>query len=449
MKNGYISLLIIFALFFLVGCENPSPFSNTPDEDTTMLWPACDSTGFWGYINEKGEMVIPAKFDRTYGFSGGIAKVVLDDDGIPMPPQTYQQYYEGYPQAFIDKHGNILLALPNDKVFYDNYFYYGCCRYGGMGAIGMMDNNFNAFIPDKYDSGINLGIMTKDGLASSVLGYFNKSGKLAISAYINGNDGNAYEYLGNFCDGIAVVGEYVELHDNYGSIDKKYGAINTKGKIVIDTVYQYLQSVGNDRLLYRLKGGDTHLGLMDTRGNIITEESILVDRYVSFFGDGGLMPVREMDDDYPIGYNYYKYGYVDINGTLQIPYQYSSAEPFCNGYAWVLAPNEKNQTVYKLINLQGQVVLELDGQWPASHISGNYHNGLCLIMDQIQDQYWYHYINLKGDVIYSWPQEPINQQNSAPGIPEHMKPDCRELMLQRFEGTPYYSLALQCAQMKD
>lgn len=449
MKNGYISLFIIFALFFLVGCENPSPFSNTPDEDTTMLWPAGDSTGFWGFINEKGEMVIPAKFERTYGFSGGMAKVVLDDDGIPMLPLGYQQYYEGHQQAFIDIHGNILFALPNDKVFSDNYFYYGCCRYEGMGSIGMMDNNFNAFIPDdQYSWKINLGIMTKDGLASSVLGYFNKSGKLAISAYINGNDGNAYEYLGDFCDGIAVVGDYVELHDNYGSIDKKYGAINTKGKIVIDTIYKYLQSVGNDRLVFRLRDDDGHVGLMDTKGNIITEPSILITRE-GFFGDGGLMPVIGYENGVPTIENR-KYGYIDKNGTLQIPYQYYRAEPFFNGYAWVEAPNDKNEIVSMLINLQGQVVLELEPlQEPASHISGNYHNGLCLIFDTKQYPYWYHYMDLQGEVIYSWPQEPINQQNSAPGIPEHMKPDCRELMLQRFEGTPYYPLALQCAQMND
>lgn len=452
MKNGYISLLIILASFFLVGCETPSLYSNTPDEDSTMLWPACDSTGFWGFINEKGEMVIPAKFERTYGFSGGMAKVVIDEDGVPMPPKTYREYYEGHQQAFVDIHGNVLFALPNDKAFTDNYCYYGCCRYEGMGFQGMMDHNFNAFIPvEQYGRGLNLGVMTKDGLASSSLGYFNRSGKLAISAYINGKDGKAYEYLGDFCDGIAVVGTYTHTHGIYGTIDKKYGAINTRGKIVIDTIYRYLRSVGNDRLVYKLNDSvGSYVGLMDTRGNIITEESILVDSYVSFFGDGGLMPVRELDDDYPIGYNYYKYGYVDINGTLQIPYQYSSAEPFCNGYAWVKAPNDKNEYVSKLINLQGQVVLELElFQEPASFISGNYHNGLCLIFDTRQYPSRYHYMNLKGEIICSWPQEPIDQQNSAPGVPKHMQPDFKEQMLQHFEGTPYYPLALQCAQTKD
>ena len=443
MKNGYISLLIIFALFFLVGCENPSPFSNTPDEETTMLWPAGDSTGFWGFINDKGEMVIPAKFERTYGFSGGMAKVVLDDDGIPMPSYIgYQANLMGHQQAFIDKHGKILFSLPQYYAFTDHYFYYGCCRFGCVDNIGMMDTHFNPIIPDGKYSGIRLGVMTKDGLASSVLGYFNKAGELVISSHINGVDGNIYEKRDDFCDGLAVVEDYMDLND-MSLVYDRYCAINTKGEVVIDTIYKFLQSAGNDRLLYRLKNGDYHAGLIDTQGNIITEPFITIE-YNSFFGDGGLMPVKENN----VGANA-KYGYIDKNGTLQIPYQYEYAEPFCNGYAWVRARNENSIVVCTLINLQGQKILELEPmQEPASNVCGYYHNGLCLIFDW-NKPYWYYYMNLQGEVIYSWPQEPVNQKNSDRRIPEHMKPDHKELMLQRFEGTPYYPLALQCAQMKD
>lgn len=87
-------------------------------------------------------------------------------------------------------------------------------------------------------------------------------------------------------------------------------------------------------------------------------------------------------------------------------------------------------------------------QEPASNVCGYYHNGLCLIFDWNQP-YWYYYMNLQGEVIYSWPYKPADQQNTAPEVLEYMKPNFKEQMLQRFEGTPYYSLALQCAQMKD
>ncbi len=430
MKNGNISLLFILAACCLVSCENQ--FSNTPEEDTTMLWPAGDSTGFWGFINEKGEMVIPAKYDRTYGFSGGMAQVYIDLDGKPLP--TYISYETSVitssQHAFINKRGEILFSLPEDKGFFDHYFYYGCCRYGGMRSIGMMNNHFNAFIPE-YESGINLGVMTKDGLASSVLGYFNKAGKLVIPSYINGVDGNTYDKMYDFCDGIAVVYDYIDMADMYTTYHR-YGAINTKGELVIDTVYAFLQSVGCNRLVYTRKDGDySYVGLMDTQGNIITEPCIRRDWY-SFFGEGGLMPVGIYQDGA-------QYGYMDINGNMQIPYKYAYATPFCNGYAWVL--NEG----FKLINMQDEVVLSLD-LWQIPYYDYGFREGLCRVFYNDNKTRMYQYINLQGEIIYSWPYEPDSQGNNAPQKHEF---DRKDMLLRLFEGTPYYSLALQCAQMKD
>ena len=389
MKHAYISLFVILASLCMVGCENPS--SVTP-EDTTHLWPAGDSTGYWGFINDKGEMVIPAKYDRTYGFSGGMAQVYIDVDGKPLPSYiSYETTVMTSQHAFINKKGEILFSLPEGKGFVDHYFTYGFCRYGGWGSIGMMDTNFNPVIPDnQYYSGIRLGVMTKDGLASSVLGYFNKTGELVISAYINGKDGNIYEERNDFCDGIAVVADFIDLTD-MNTMYNRYGAINTKGELVIDTVYPFLQSVGANRLVYQKKGGDySLLGLMDTKGNIITEPCIRRDDY-SFFGDGGLMPVAIYQDGL-------KYGYMDVNGNMQIPNKYAYATPFENGYAWVLVQNEG----YKLINLQDEVVLSLD-MWQTPFFDYGFRNGLCLVFYNDNQTRIYQYINLKGEVIYSWP----------------------------------------------
>lgn len=431
--------LLLFTLALaVIACENP--FSNTPDEDTTMLWPAGDSTGYWGFINEKGEMVIPAKYDRTYGFSGGMAQVYIDVDGKPLPSYMgYETSVMSSKHALINKRGEILFTLPEDKGFVDHYFYYGCCRYGGLRSRGMMNNNFNPFIPDdKYHEGIRLGVMTKDGLASSVLGYFNKSGELVISSFINGVDGNMYDRWDDFCDGIAVVEDYIDVAD-MNTTYQRYGALNTKGEVVIDTVYTFLQSVGCNRLVYHGKDGDFDLlGLMDTQGNIITEPFIHRDGY-SFFGDGGLMPVYE----YRTGEGR-RYGYIDPNGNLQIPYQYEYAEPFCNGYAWVYTHDENGFTVYKLIDLQGQVILELDKtQYPAGNISGGYRNGLCLIAVRNQVSYFYQYINLQGEVVYSWPMNPNTPDSNVPEKLDPTSIDYDEMLLRLFEGTNYYPLAEQ------
>ncbi len=430
------TMLVITSALILLCCNGP--LSQTPDEDTTMLWPAADSTGFWGFINEKGEMVIPAKYDRTYGFSGGVAKVIIDEDGQPMPAYVgYQANLIGSKQAFINTKGKIVYTLPDNLVFNDHYFYYGCCRFGDEHIQGMIDSKFNYIITfDTKNNGIRLGIMTKDGLASSAVGYFDKSGHVVISRYINSVDGEMYYYLYDFCDGVAVVNKW--WYDNAGSYNR-YGAINTKGELVIDTIYRSLQSVGNGRLLYKLDNGDSDCwGLMDTQGNIITKP--FLNDNIFFYGDGGLMPVKGDGG----------YGYIDINGDLQIPYQYIAATPFCEGKAWVLI----SDGYWQLINLKKEVLLTLDSGWdmPCTIFPANgAHNGLCLIRndkEQSRYRYTYSYINMQGKVVYSWVVDESSLHSGAPEI--HNQPESSEedRMLQMFEGTKYYPLASQCVQRK-
>ena len=426
----------------LTGCNEP--FSQTPEEDTTMLWPAADSTGYWGFINEKGEMVIPAKYDRTYGFSGGVAQVYIDVDGEPLRSTGYQASTLGPLHAFINKKGEVVYTLPEGQGFNDHYFYYGCCRFGDMHKTGMMDNHFSTILAPMDNSVFApFGPMTKDGLATSILGYFNKKGDVVIPRLIKGVDGYIYEYCKDFCDGIAVIGYY---RDNYNI----YGAINTKGELVIDTIYPYLQPVGNDRLLYKLKDSDwTYAGLMDTQGNIITEPIIYLGGE-NFFGDGGLMPVRNREG---------MYGSIDKNGTMQFPYQYAEALPFFEGYAWVrkatpmvINSTEVEVNAYHLINMQGESVLTLDiWEDPTGLLQFGVHNGLCLVRnykEQVQYRYTFKYVNLKGEVIYSWVEDSSSRHGNAPERREQEEPDRDEMMLRMFEGTKYYPLAEQCVRSR-
>ena len=444
--NAALGAVIVGLAGILTGCNEP--FSQTPEEDTTMLWPAADSTGYWGFINEKGEMVIPAKYDRTYGFSGGVAQVYIDVDGEPLTFGGYQASVLGPQHAFINKKGEVVYALPEGQGFLDHYFYYGCCRYGDMRKTGIMDNHFSTILAPTENGLITpLGPMTKDGLAASIFGYYNKKGEIAISSYINGVDGERYWKLYDFCDGIAVVDK------SWSDESQSYyvnGAINTKGELVIDTIYPYLQSVGNDRLLYRLKGDDwMYAGLMDTQGNIITEPTIYLGGE-NFFGDGGLMPVRNKEG---------MYGYIDKNGTLQLPYQYAEALPFYEGYAWVRKPTamvinstEVEVNVYHLINLQGESVLTLDiWEAPTGLLQFGVHNGLCMVRnykEQQQYRYTFKYVNLKGEVIYSWVEDSSSRHSNAPERREQAEPDRDEMMLRMFEGTKYYPLAEQCIRSR-
>ena len=240
-KISFIALLFI-AFVCLNSCEENIPNEyGIPSKDTTMLWPAqTDTSALWGYINERGEMVIPAQYINAAYFSGGKACVILEN----------RRY------AFINRFGQTLYTLAEGEIC--SSFYYGYstfCDYKEVppsfgftslyGFYGMLDSNFNVVIPKEYNG---LGTMSKEGLVSySVVdaeghhkyGFLNKHGKTVIAP----QDG----YVLGFYDGVSVK-----------ELDGKFGAINTKGKWVIDTIYDVLASVGENRLVYGERGGNYH-----------------------------------------------------------------------------------------------------------------------------------------------------------------------------------------------
>ena len=294
----------------------------------------------------------------------------------------------------------------------------------------MFDSNFNVAIPKEYNG---LGAMSKEGLVSySVVdaeghhkyGFLNKQGKTVIAP----QDG----YVSGFYDGVSVK-EYRQ----------KFGAINTEGKFVIDTIYDILYAVGENRLVYGEidYGPGIVYGLMDTRGRKITEP---IFRSCAFYGDGGLMPVKNNITGIA--------GYINTKGKVVLPFKescYKKAEPFYEGVAWVYKYAEPDapieDQVYglppELINMQGNELFSLK---KGQTVESNYHNGLCLIHDNNDDSY--QYINKQGEVIYRWTR--YNGESNAQESQKPARLSEDEMMLKNFEGTEYYPLAEQCVRRK-
>ena len=417
-KISFIALLFI-AFVCLNSCEeNILKENGTPSEDLTKLWPAqTDTSELWGYINERGEMVIPAQFKKAYRFSCGRAKVVLDNDC----------------QAFIDGDKCIRHIVPEGEKC-DDYFYYGYCRFSNStGLYGMYDTNFNIAIPNEYTS---LGRMSKEGLVIAEKGYINKEGEAVLSL--------PYKSLGDFYDGVAIVTTWTDVYeeDYYGSTHYRYykdGVINTHGKLVIDTIYDRLYSIGGNRLAYYKNGG---FGLLDTRGNVITDPMFYS---CYFYGDGDIMPVCRGN----------RWMYVDRNGKMVFPELYLYAEPFYEGVACVTLDYMKEgcESQRVLINRQGKVIfsLEKNQYWETS-----YHNGLCLIREYTYEEdaehygykEEYKYIDKKGNTVYSWITRSENYYYSPDANKTKKELSEDEMLLKHFEGTEYYPLAEQCVRNK-
>lgn len=410
MKKYFILILLTLSV---MGCE--SRFSERPEDDKTLLWPAANNTGdSVGFINAEGKMVIPAVYSQAHGFCGG--KAAVSRNGI--------KYY-------IDKRGKQVSSLPADLEFYDSYFYYGYCRIqNSTGRYGMCNSDFDVVIPAEYD---DLGMMTKDGLAyfypnkySIGWGYLNQQGEVAIEP--------KFWVARDFWDGVAVVG-----FSTASAI--KYGAINTRGELVIDTVYQDLISVGSGVIAYQPNNSYLY-GLMTTDGEILTEPMFYS---FSFFGDCDLMPVRKEFGG--------PWGYVDKTGQMRIDFRYFSAYPFYDNVAWVIGELDETDEYglhhieCRLIDAQGNEILALGtgNGGPLINPKSNFHNGLCCVCFY-NHKNEYQYINKKGEIIYSWPYGSEWNPNWHPVTGKHQQIlDLSKL----FEGTPYYPLAIQSQQRNE
>ena len=161
----------------------------------------------WGYINSKGEEVIPCKYEYSCDFSEGLACVYLEGDDLPI--------------AFIDKKGNTVI---------DGFF--GDTQQGGFWIISF--ENGKCFVFDKE----------RDGF------WIDKEGKKTNEPQETDN-----------ADGVAS--DYVAFSDN-----GIYGMKDSLGNVVIEPKYSYIYNYSEGVALAYLYCGDkTIYGLVDKKGN--------------------------------------------------------------------------------------------------------------------------------------------------------------------------------------
>lgn len=169
-----------------------------------------------GYKNDKGQIIVPAKYDYCYNFSEGLARISIYKPYI-KPGEENSVYLSGY----INEAGKLV-------------------------------------IPIKYDTGPYHFGSFKEGMVpvykNGKFGYMDKLGKVTIP-YL-------YESAGDFNDGLAVV-----------SKNNKYGAIDQKGKTVVPFKYNWLDDYSEGLATYGTgdisSPEETKIGFIDKAGNIV------------------------------------------------------------------------------------------------------------------------------------------------------------------------------------
>lgn len=279
-----------------------------------------------GYINEKGEEVIPIKYDRANDFEeNGLALVGKqtgeDEDGEPV-----------YKYGYINEKGEEVIRLKYDDIIYylTDIPYYGADSI----TLGLLDDFEN---DGTFYNGLALvGKQTgkdEDGYPVYSYGYINEKGAEVIPL--------KYKTASHFSDnGLAAVGKQTG-EDEDGEPIYAYGYINKKGTEVIPLKYGDAgffsenglavvgKQVGENEDGYPVYA----YGYIDERGTEVI--SLKYDRAMMFC-DNGLASVGKQVGEDEDGYPIYAFGYIDEKGTEVTPLKYDTAMPFYkNGLAVV------------------------------------------------------------------------------------------------------------------
>jgi hypothetical protein len=167
----------------------------------------------WGYSNMDGELIIPGQYDKCYPFSSNGLAVIYDE--------KERQYH------FIDVKNQRLTTNPAKFKIKDGM---------GFNVSGFNDHLFLVQVNNKW-------------------GYMNDEGNLAIQAnYDNGSDfnggfatvGKGKQFLvvdtkGNETPLESGITEVKEFSDGLAPVrmsNKKYGFIDTKGKLAVPAEYE-------------------------------------------------------------------------------------------------------------------------------------------------------------------------------------------------------------------
>lgn len=237
-----------------------------------------------GYINIRGEFVIPPKFEYVNEFSDGRAKVTLNGK-----------------DGFIDKKGNWLIQPKYDEILFPVYVRYAVVgddelkilvtpniyRVQVGGKFGYISKNGDMVIPPTFDfsrpfyGGLALARKGRQK------GYINTRGKFLFEP--------PFEILGDFTGELAVVGENTET-------TQKFGLINRKGEVVFKPMFAEISYWQRQLWLVEIGGKK---GLVDAGGNFIVKPQydklgyfcdglawVEKDKKISFINRSGKVVIR-------------------------------------------------------------------------------------------------------------------------------------------------------------
>lgn len=345
----------------------------------------------FGFVDMTGKEIVPLIYDDAEDFSEGLAAVSttsqrdLDDWGI-LKVTVHNT-------GFVDKTGKVVIPLIYDNVngihvvsnfggLGDSYstkkgFSEGLASVRNKdGKWGVIDKQGNTAIPFTYDSMIG-GF--SEGLASVYLngkfGYIDKQGKMVIPAI--------YDAASDFKEGFAVVG----TSDASSTTNYRRGVIDRQGNMVVPLTYEALGVAFSEGMLKAAipsldssgKWVGWKWGFLNTKGELVVPTMYYS---VNMFSEG--LAVVNLPDGWTgtsstDGKN--RYAVIDKQGTVVIPLQSESISDFSEGLAAVGSPLFPK---YYYIDKTGAVVIS---KTASQYGTSKFSKGIAIAYDENSGKY--------------------------------------------------------------
>lgn len=265
-------------------------------ESTNERW-YVSLTGWWGYIDTSGKVVIPVQFTCAYKWSEGLGPVRTDSL-----------------MGYINREGEFEIEPRFEEA---KCFSEGCAAVRSNGKWGLIDRKGNWIVEPEWDWINDM----KEGRCwvrkDEKYRLMNDRGKLIGK--------EKFDVVEDFSGGFAIVniGGEVSLPEDLlmdfsmTLATGKYGLINREGKMVIPFQEYRFNHFSDGKIIFN----DPKAGFFENAGVMNTDGKIILAPHHgrSIKGVyGGLAPASEGG----------KWGYINIQGEWVIPPQFDGAESF-------------------------------------------------------------------------------------------------------------------------
>lgn len=278
-EEGLAVVSLDFDKYYIINKSGNIAFTHNYDEVDNFSegYAVVKKDSKMGYIDTRGNEVVPCIYDMCYEFSEGMAAV-----------------YKGEKYGFIDTKGNVVIPFEyttNEEIPYA--FHDGLACVYKNGKYGYIDKKGNVVVPFKYDEALPFSEGLAVVLYHNKYGFIDKSGNEIIKCI--------YDSAAEFSEGYALV----EKDGHFSFIDKDGNEMLSCSYDFVGSFHEGLARVTNN----------THEGLLS---GFIDKSGIeiipcIYDCYSDF--SEGLVAVTK--DGVP--------GYVDRKGNSTFDYQSEGA----------------------------------------------------------------------------------------------------------------------------